>query len=238
MNIDKLTCCCISDTHGAHNYIDFSNYQDCDTLIFAGDWSRNNLNAKEEIKYFFNWLNSLDFKHKIIIAGNHETFVEREKLKFHEILKNYPDIIYLEDNSVVINNIKIYGSPYSNEFFNWAFMEYEFKLNDIWNKIEEDTNILITHGPAFLCLDKVNNNYSHTNHVGSESLSVRKKELKNLKVHISGHIHESYGFNNDFGILNICPCIMDVNYNPINTPIKFSIRRYKNNNKIVVKHLK
>jgi Icc-related predicted phosphoesterase len=213
----------ISDTHGKHKKIDIKKYLDCDTLIYAGDWTAGTRNQDIENVNFLEWLCSLHFKNIVLIAGNHELYVEEVGSKqFKEtvaICKNTfrfdGDIHYLENESVVIDGIKFYGSPYSNEFCGWAFMEYEPKLKKVWDNIDEDTDVLITHGPAYQCHDLVNNTHSLDPFVGSESLRIRKQELvKNkLKYHISGHIHEQSFKENDIdGVRNICSSVIDERY--------------------------
>jgi hypothetical protein len=39
---------------------------------------------------------------------------------------------YLEEDSVVVEGYKIYGSPYTPEFCGWAFMEEDDELAKRW----------------------------------------------------------------------------------------------------------
>ena len=75
---------------------------------------------------FNEWLGSLPHKHKVVIAGNHELSFDpnmpQGKNGQPEAVKaQLTNCIYLEDSSVVIHGIKIYGSPYQPEFGNYAF---------------------------------------------------------------------------------------------------------------------
>ena len=212
---------CISDTHGKHRQLDLP---PGDVLIHAGDWTGGQDIAFVETEDFLSWFEDQPHEHKILIAGNHEVTVERQYKFFTELLESYPSITYLHNSETVINGIKFYGSPYSNEFYNWAFMEHEFKLQDIWDMIPDDTNVLITHGPAYGCNDRVNNHHGADPHVGSQSLHYRKLELGNsLKAHISGHIHEAYGITTTGDILNICASILNEHYKLVNKPIVVDI---------------
>jgi len=49
-----------------------------------------------------------------------------------------------------IEDLKFWGSPVQPEFFNWAFnRERGEDICKHWDLIPDDTDILITHGPAF-----------------------------------------------------------------------------------------
>ena len=67
----------ISDTHGQHEKLDDLSGE---VLIHAGDVSSRG--TKGEIVEFLDWFETLEFEHKIFIAGNHD-FI----LKEHQHLK-------------------------------------------------------------------------------------------------------------------------------------------------------
>ena len=138
------------------------------------------------------------------------------------MIKEY-NIIYLHDTETTLEGIKFYGSPRSNEFYNWAFMGSEMELSKAWAKIPEDTNVLITHGPAYGYHDLVSRPGDRDPHVGSESLTRRKEILPELKLHISGHIHEAYGTSTKGSTTNVCASILNENYQLVNSPILTTI---------------
>ena len=176
----------ISDTHNKHEYLDIPL---SDVIIHCGDFSSG---GEISTFKFLNWFKTLKNPYKILVAGNHDEYVEKKgKFWFTEYCKNI-GIIYLQDSSVIIDGIKIYGSPYSNTFGNWSFMKHESTIKDIWDLIEEDSDIVITHGPAYGILDLVNQDILEPN-VGSQSLSEKLKTLPKIKYHLFGHIHEAYG---------------------------------------------
>jgi len=103
---------------------------------------------------------------------------------------------YLQDEEVVIDGIKFYGSPWQPEFMNWAFnLPRGEKLAEVWSHIPDDTDVLITHCPPYGKLDLVINEYSDENGemVGCKDLAERIMSLKKLKLHVFGHIHCSHG---------------------------------------------
>ena len=177
----------ISDTHMRHYELDIP---DGDIIIHSGDFSYNNASAHN----FLSWFSSLDFKYKILVAGNHDaTFEEFGKEKVKKMCEIHDErIIYLEDESVEIEGIKFYGSPWTVLYRNWHFMKEEEDLIPEWEKIPLDTEILITHGPQYETLDKLIN-MGHIDYLGSRSLEEKMQQLKKLKMHIFGHIHGGAG---------------------------------------------
>src|SRR5262249_25680108 len=143
---------------------------------------------ESEIRNFLNWFGGLEYQHKILIAGNHDFYFE--KSSDAEIEKIIPsNIIYLKDSGTIINGLKIWGSPVTPWFLDWAFNRRRGDpIRRHWDLIPDDTDILITHGPSFRILDVDNKGQ----HLGCKDLFNRIQELK-LKAHLFGHIHESYG---------------------------------------------
>ena len=58
----------ISDTHMQHRKLDMPK---ADMLIHAGDFT--NKGRAKDIKDFDDWLGEMDYKHKIVVFGNHDT---------------------------------------------------------------------------------------------------------------------------------------------------------------------
>jgi len=214
-----MKLCCISDTHGRHEDLNLSEFP-ADVLVYAGDWTKGRDLGLSETTNFLDWLSEQPFKRKVFIAGNHERQVEANEEYFLKMLEAYPTIDYIHHKSLVIDGIKFYGSNYSNEFYDWAFMGNEVELTKIWAKIPKDTNVLITHGPAYGTNDKVVNTYGRDPHVGSKSLHHRKLAIQDsLKVHVSGHIHEAYNILDKGVCVNVCASVLDEKYRLVNKPI-------------------
>src|SRR5665647_3365628 len=101
----------LSDTHSLHNKIPLEWLEPADCIICGGDISTRGF--EHEIKNFLHWYSSLDqYKYKIFIAGNHDWYFQDNPAQIKEILKEYPNVIYLEDSEVVIEGIRVYGSPW------------------------------------------------------------------------------------------------------------------------------
>ena len=134
----------ISDTHGLHTQV---KVPDGDILIHTGDVSSQ---GKEfEIILFLNWFRDLPHKHKVFIAGNHDFYFERTPVS--DVNKIIPDnVIYLNDSGVTVEGIRIWGSPIQPWFYDWAFNRQRgAEIKKHWDLIPENTDILMTHGPAF-----------------------------------------------------------------------------------------
>ncbi|XP_068958935.1 metallophosphoesterase domain-containing protein 1 [Petaurus breviceps papuanus] len=154
---------CVSDTHSRTDPIQMP-YGD--VLIHAGDFTE--LGLPSEVKKFNEWLGSLPYEYKIVIAGNHELTFDQEFMAdlikqdfyyFPSVSKlkpeNYENVqslltncIYLQDSEVTVRGFRIYGSPWQPWFYGWGFnLPRGQALLEKWNLIPEGIDILITHGP-------------------------------------------------------------------------------------------
>ena len=203
----------ISDTHCRHHNIRLPK---ADVLLHAGDISYRG--KKEESIDFLEWFAKQDFQYKIFIAGNHDFYFEKEKVDV--VGKLIPkEIIYLNDSGITINGINIWGSPITPWFFNWAFNRHRGgPIRKHWNLIPGNTHVLLTHGPVYGFLDMVINKQ----HVGCQDL-LQKVLAIQPKVHVCGHIHESYGSIKRSGIKFINACLLNERYEPSNKPIVFEL---------------
>jgi Icc-related predicted phosphoesterase len=203
----------ISDTHNKHKQIT-EHLPGGDLLIHAGDISSRGY--KHEIQEFCKWFNSLEnYNVKAFIAGNHDFGFEKEPEIAKEVVGSYKWIDYLQDSFLgygvdTENYVKIYGSPWQPEFFNWAFNlpKGGSELERKWNNIPDDTDILITHGPAFGYLDKIVGQYEN---LGCELLTKKIKQIK-PKIHVCGHIHSGYGYVFDGDTHFINASVLDEQY--------------------------
>lgn len=177
----------ISDTHGNHYQIEIDPTIDC--LIHCGDSTNYWDIERNQVEFdnFFKWFNGLVIPHKVIIAGNHDTWALKQHNK--ERLKN-AGIIYLENDYHEINGIKMFGSPYTPTFGNWYFMKERSKLDRIWEQVEP-VDILITHGPPKGILDLSYRTHNEIERCGDESLKNRVFNTIKPKYHLFGHIHDN-----------------------------------------------
>ena len=213
----------ISDTHSHHRKL---NLPEADMIISAGDWSFKG--EPEIVEDFIDWMAELPYKSKVCIMGNHELAYDKnpsrpKKLSALAKMKD-AGIHYLENNEVVIEGLNIWGSPITPFFHNWAW-NYQRgpEIAEVWSKIPEDTNILITHGPPYGKLDRVEK-WNGTSNEGCKDLKERVQQLKHLKLHIFGHMHLQGGQMLEVdGVKYWNAAVCDEQYKPINNIIVVDI---------------
>jgi Icc-related predicted phosphoesterase len=197
----------ISDTHNLHDRISIP---EGDVLVHCGDsLGRGSL---AELSAFDHFLSRLPHRHKILIAGNHDWCFERQP---DEARSRVRHAIYLQDESVEIEGLKFHGSPWQPWFLDWAFnLERGEPLREVWARIPEDTEVLVTHGPPHGILDRT----TRGEPVGCEELRARVEELR-TPLHLFGHIHEGYGSERRGQTLFVNASTCTVSYRPLQAPV-------------------
>src|SRR5579872_766937 len=205
---------CVADLHGHYPQLEGG-----DLLIIAGD-----LTARDTIYEhadFLGWMNTQPYKKKIFIAGNHDNNVDKD---FHWD----ESISYLCDSGIEFEGLKIWGSPWTKTFPGMnpdckAFTcETEDELLDKFENIPKGTDILITHSPPYGILDKADHYIS----VGSQGLFNFLKYVERPRLHIFGHVHESYGREDYFPtyenkmMISVNASHVNERYQPVNKPIR------------------
>lgn len=217
MDIFCVGCC--------HGY--FPKLEGGDLLIVTGDLTAKHT-EKEHFK-FNNWLEKQDYKKIILIAGNHDTWIEKNECAGFSDYDGQK-IEYLCDSGTKFEGLKIWGSPHS-PLFNGvnpkctAFMENDKDLFKYWELIPQDTDILITHCPPYGILDGILQEGTLF-HAGSQSLFNYLKYVIRPRYHIFSHIHEGYGQDeyfptyNDEMMQSINCSHVNEKYKPVNKPIR------------------
>jgi len=209
-----------SDTHTMHKQVKLP---ECDIAIFAGDMSYRG--KQDEVEDFFDWFSSQDqCLNKIVIAGNHDLSFDPDRniprgfpAWIDELETDFPEITYLENSYINLLGFKIWGSPITPDFFpeTWAFnLPRGSKISEVWNRIEVDTDIIITHGPAWSHHDMVNGQF-----VGCQDLREKILEIR-PKLHVCGHIHPGHGIKESNGIIYANASVTNDRYNVVNSVIE------------------
>lgn len=152
----------------------------------------------QEIQAQLNWLKSLPHKQKIVVAGNHDTYLDpRSRItlseKHREGILDWGDLHYLQHASVRLSfperggrSLSVYGAPQipacgGKEF---AF-QYERGI-DAWSEtVPMGTDVLVTHTPPKYCLDLPAG-------MGCEWLGEECWKVT-PRLHVFGHVHEGRG---------------------------------------------
>lgn len=182
---------CISDLHGEYPILEGG-----DLLIVAGDLL--GVETEAAFEYFDSWLFNQKYKHKIVIAGNHDTFLEKmpspekyfDKTSHTTYLCDSGTDLHIWDDltgdttkDFTRHDLKIWGSPWTKTFYGMnpnckAFTcDNEAQLAEKWAEIPDDIEILITHSPPYGILDRVSrysfelsDEQNEAEHVGSKTL--------------------------------------------------------------------
>ena len=209
---------CISDTHGYEPDLPLG-----DLLVHCGDWSGHG--GKSESIRFVQWMNRVKANYKygvVVVPGNHERYVDNflpDALELFDV----PNVKLLVNETVIIDGIKIFGTPYTPTFFNWAFMGNESFLNSKFQAMQTGTDLVISHGPPYKILDWV----ERDENVGSYALAEAIDRVK-PRVVVFGHIHAQYGVLEQRGVKYYNVAQVDEDYKIANLPVVIEIVRLDN----------
>lgn len=207
-SISSVRVVCISDTHNSQPVIPSG-----DIVIHAGDLTENG--SFDEVQTSLNWLSSLPHKHKILVAGNHDVLLDDAFLSKHPERRygqsksrhdlDWGDVTYLRDSAITLEisdntlewhantsnrTITIFGSPWTPQYGSSAF-QYRPSNYDHWEEIFSALNhvpdIIVTHGPPHLHLDKRDFHRAGCPYLAQEIRRLRPR------LHVFGHIHVGYG---------------------------------------------
>lgn len=229
-----------SDTHNKHKQIELP---ECDIAIFAGD--ATSVGHKHEVESFLNWYGKqYQCKHKVFIAGNHDKSFDKRfftQYEDHDLFKENEhlgkpgwlvemldrarimfQVHYLENSSITLEGIKIWGSPITPSFYRqyWAFnADRNEEIQSYWNQIPSDANIVVTHGPVRGKLDYIPESNEY---VGCVDLKAKIEEV-NPMLFVCGHIHSGRGVFRTDNTFYVNPSIMDNAYNKQGDPMIFNV---------------
>lgn len=225
---DTLRFVVISDTH-ARIGTDFS-LPEGDILIHCGDFSMKG--STEELRAFISSLSHWQFRHKIVIAGNHDyTFDPHFCSTSHSHSLHYNEGIkrelaryctYLEDSGVELYGYRLWGTPWVPKHTKTAFSlpEGSPDLRAKRDLIPSNTDILITHGPVYGFNDLTADNKS----AGCLLLLEALQRVRPL-IHLCGHIHEGHGVAETRYCPSVNASICAKKYQPVHKAYVFDLPR-------------
>jgi len=187
--------CAISDLHGQIP----KSIPECDLLIVAGDICpdrfEGRLTAKKvperQLNWFRNvfvpWVDAQPCEFAVSTWGNHDWCGQLERNA------EYGKLSVVSDAPVMLNGVKLWLTPWSNQFFDWAFMKQHEDLEPIYAQIPEDVDILVSHQPPYGYGDLYDNiGNGKKDHVASQELLYHIERVRPSIV-VCGHLHGGYG---------------------------------------------
>lgn len=178
----------ISDTHG--QLPPAREFEGADLILHAGDIGPDYNVPKWQAQTYLPWLHTLRQTMNIpfrATLGNHDR---------GEYWPMDPELGVLVDDYVFERGLKIWFSPWSPKFGDWAWMRQEPELTEFYSQIPVNVDIVVSHTPMFGALDK---NADGTL-CGSKALRVRMREIARTRdisqrpMLVCGHIHEAKGY--------------------------------------------
>lgn len=161
----------ISDTHNCHHRL--RDLPEADVVVHSGDFCM--VGSEQEAIDFLNWFCDLPYNHKIFISGNHDDCLYGTNI---DGLDN--NVHYLCNSGIEVDGVKFYGIPM---FMGDCITDRQSRN---YANIPTDTDILITHSPAFGILD-----FDDGINYGSKEL-LQAVTSVNPRIHLFGHIHKQH----------------------------------------------
>jgi Icc-related predicted phosphoesterase len=171
----------LSDTHQLHREVDVP---DGDIFIHAGDFTMFS-ESMEVVVDFNDWLGELPHRHKIVVPGNHELFLEADPSEC-SLLSNATVLI---NEGIEIEGLRMWASPVTPLYGGAFGLSSAKDRKRLYAQIPEDIDVLISHGPPFGILDTAPTSGLHEG--CSELLDAVM--CIHPKLHVFGHVHGAYG---------------------------------------------
>jgi Icc-related predicted phosphoesterase len=174
---------------------------------FRGDKSRDQKQSKWLQRKFTEWLYYIPGDNIVGVAGNHDFVFEKSFL--------VPEMpwIYLQDETVEVCGLNIYGSPWGNYPNRHAFGVSDRELEYRATQIPLSTDILLLHQPPAVA----SGTWPSDKYIDDRLLSI------NPKLVVCGHIHEEAGVYDFAGIPVVNASLTDKHDNPDNEPIVWEL---------------
>ena len=185
-----MKICVISDLHGK---LDFA-IKPCDILCICGDIVPTYIQVymRETLDWlardFVPWCAKQPCEKVFFIAGHHDWSAMRHSDNWEGMFKG-TKITYLLDSLAEYKGLKIYGTPWCHQFYNWAFMASDEDLKKIYSKMPEGVDILLTHDCPYGNNDILLQEDFYTGgHIGCKPLGEAVDEKK-PRYQFCGHLH-------------------------------------------------
>lgn len=192
-----MRICAVADLHGNLPVI-----PPCDLLLIAGDVCPDFVARAPQRAWFVDeflpWQKRQPAAMTVMTWGNHD-WMPRPAAAWAD-LHCARGLVFIDElafvparfKSTVIDGgiVKIWCSPWSNQFNDWAWMQWPENLKLAYDQIPEGTDIILSHQPPYGYGDVADPRYQK--HLGSVELMDTIERVEPRLV-ICGHIHGGFG---------------------------------------------
>lgn len=177
---------------------------EADVLVHSGDFTM--VGTEQEALDFLEWFCDLPYRHKIFICGNHDNCLYEGNIEGLD-----SNVHYLRNSGIEIEGVKFYGIPL------FVLDDVAARQKRYYDNIPSDTDVLITHCPAYGILDYDDGIGGKWYNCGSEDLLAKLSSL-NLRAHLFGHIHRQHAVVEQGDVIYSNGSIMNEDYTKLYTP--------------------
>lgn len=188
----------LSDLHGTLLPVE-DYFEPCELVCICGDIVPLNVQANSRktrqwlLNEFKPWCESLPCVKVFFIAGNHDLHFNPEFMYAHFSKEDKVTYLFHEDFLYTGTDGKeylIFGTPYCKEFGNWAYMEPDSLLEELFDDIPEGCDILLTHDQPYGWGDILLENvvWNTGDHIGNKPLA-KAIVAKRPRFQFNGHLH-------------------------------------------------
>lgn len=224
----------MSDLHGT--LLPVEDIEPCELVCISGDIVPLNIQAssrktKSWLRNKFKpWCESLPCDKVVFIAGNHDFYLQDLDFMYSVFPKD-GKVTYLFHEGYTYTSregkeYSIFGTPYCKIFGNWAFMDSNERLIELYENIPENLDILLTHDQPYGwgdVLEQLITPWADSSHIGNQPLAqaILKKQPKYL---FCGHLHSTTHDCVEIGeTKRYNVSIKDERYDPIYDPLVLDI---------------
>ena len=175
----------LSDLHGTLLPVE-DYFEQCELVCICGDivplkiQSNHRKTRRWLIDMFKPWCESLPCDKVIFIAGNHDFGFKNTDFMYSLFPKDAKVTYLFHESYTYISKsgkeYSIFGTPYCKLFGIWAFMEMDSILDNLYQDIPNNLDILLTHDAPFGVSDIILQEdcpwYDGKTHIGNKPLSI------------------------------------------------------------------
>lgn len=206
----------LSDPHGRLP----ERVPECDLLLVAGDLCPFEDESLEFQRRWVEttlapWLEAQPAGGVVAVAGNHDFAFAADPA-----LPRTLPWRYLDGEQTSVDGLRVWGSPLTPTFGDWAFQAPDAELAATWAAIPDEVDVLLVHGPPHGLGDRTVAGGA----AGSRTLLARIGELAALRLVVFGHIHEGRGGGaTATGAAWRNVSLVDVRFRPVHAPVELEL---------------